>query len=151
MHLFFISLVLFLSFSNHSLETQIPVSRLKSNSVGHRPLRGCCLSNHLKPIYTHIGAMGTADHLTLLRLFLSFFLSFSFLFPCYLLFFFSLFPLTFFPRGRCCTAGAPLLQRFFYEYLNLKTHLDLASVSLSLNRQNGEICHLNNSLHCYHF
>ena len=82
--------------SNSNLEAQIPVSRLKSqpqgsnpclyaqipasrpqfqppgsnkNSIGHRLLRGRCPSHHLTPSYTHLGATGTADHLTLLRLF----------------------------------------------------------------------------------
>ena len=39
-------------------------------SIGHRPFRGRCPTHHLTPTYTHIGATGTADHLTLLRLFL---------------------------------------------------------------------------------
>ena len=54
-----------------------PFRGSNKNSIGHRPLRGRCPSNHLTPTYTHIGATGTADHLTLLRLFtFSAFLSF---------------------------------------------------------------------------
>merc|ERR1712121_624089 len=70
--------------SNPSLEAQIPASRPKSQprgsnsslelqnllSIGHRLLRGRCPSHHHTPTYTHIAATGTADHLTLLRLFL---------------------------------------------------------------------------------
>ena len=37
-------------------------------SIGHRPLQGRCPSHH-HTTYTHIGATGTTDHLTLLRLF----------------------------------------------------------------------------------
>ena len=68
--------------SNHDLEAQITAQRLKSHylcstsslalqnllSIGHRLLRGRCPSHHHTPTYTHIGATGTADHLTLLRL-----------------------------------------------------------------------------------
>ena len=49
--------------SNLSLEPS------KLLSIGHRPLRGRCPSHHHTSTYTHIGATGTADHLTLLRLF----------------------------------------------------------------------------------
>ena len=38
-------------------------------SIGHRPLRGRCPSHHHTSTDTHVGATGTADHLTLLRLF----------------------------------------------------------------------------------
>ena len=76
--------------SNSSLEAQILVSRLKSQhpgpnpslepkkkiSIGHWPPRGRCPTNHLTPTYTHIGATGTADHLTLLQL-----LFLNFIFP----------------------------------------------------------------------
>ena len=61
--------------SNHHLQAPIPASRPQfqppgsnKNSIGHRLLRGRCPSHHLTPSYTHIGATGTADHLTLLRL-----------------------------------------------------------------------------------
>ena len=37
--------------------------------IGHRPLQGRCPSHHLIPTYTNLGASGTADHVTLLRLF----------------------------------------------------------------------------------
>ena len=49
--------------SYHGLNTQNLLS------IGHRPLRGHCPSHHHTLTYTHIGAKGTADHLTLLRLF----------------------------------------------------------------------------------
>ena len=55
--------------SNRALS---PISQLfqsEKNSIGHRLLRGCCPSHHHTPTYTHIGAMDTANHLTLLRLF----------------------------------------------------------------------------------
>ena len=54
--------------SNRALS---PISQLfqsEKNSIGHRLLRGRCPSNHHTSTYTHIGATGTADHLTLLRL-----------------------------------------------------------------------------------
>ena len=61
--------------SNHSPKAQIPLLMLKFKldtqnllSIGHRPLRGRCPSHHHTSTYTHIGATGTADHLTLLRL-----------------------------------------------------------------------------------
>ena len=41
---------------------------LAQSSIGHRLLQGRCPSHHLTPSYTHIGATGTADHLTLLQL-----------------------------------------------------------------------------------
>ena len=37
--------------------------------VGHRPFRGRCSSHRLILTYTNIGASGTAEHVTLLRLF----------------------------------------------------------------------------------
>ena len=36
--------------------------------MGHRPLQGRCPSHDLIPTYTNLGASGTADHVTLLRL-----------------------------------------------------------------------------------
>ena len=61
--------------SNHSLKAQIPILMLKfkprvSKISKHTSsaLRGRCPSYHHTTIYTHIGAMGTADHLTFLRL-----------------------------------------------------------------------------------
>ena len=36
-------------------------------SIGHRPLRDRCPSNHLMPTYTHLGVTGTTDYLMLLR------------------------------------------------------------------------------------
>ena len=68
--------------SNHSLKAQTAALRLKSHhwclnsilelqnslSIGHRPHWGRCPSYHHTPTYIHIGATGTADHLTLLRL-----------------------------------------------------------------------------------
>ena len=67
-----------------STHSRHPIKRVKSQhqssnpslipqnilSIGHRPLWGRCPSHHHTPTYTHRGAMGTADHLTLLRLFL---------------------------------------------------------------------------------
>ena len=68
--------------ANPHLQAQIPASRPQfqppgsnKNSIGHRLLRGRCPSHHLTPSYTHLGATGTADHLTLLRLFFFFFFS----------------------------------------------------------------------------
>ena len=65
--------------STPHLQAQIPASRPQfqppgsnKNSIGHRLLRGRCPSQHLTPSYTHLGATGTADHLTLLRLFFLF-------------------------------------------------------------------------------
>ena len=77
--------------SNPSLEAQIPASKPKSQprspnpslraqlsafnearnllSIGHWSLLGRCPPYHRTSTYTHIGATGTADHLTLLRLF----------------------------------------------------------------------------------
>ena len=62
--------------SNSSPKAPNPASRPQSqpwgsneNSIGCLPLLGRCPSNHLTPTYTHTGATGTADHLTLLRLF----------------------------------------------------------------------------------
>ena len=36
--------------------------------IGQRPLRGRCPSDHLIPTYNDLGALSTADHVTLLRL-----------------------------------------------------------------------------------
>ena len=60
-------LLLMLTLFRHAIA--IVTAKNYKNSIGHRPLRGRCPSNHHTPTYTHIGATGTADHLTLLRLF----------------------------------------------------------------------------------
>ena len=39
--------------------------------IGHWPLRDRCPSHYLIPTYTNLGASGTADHVTLLRLLFS--------------------------------------------------------------------------------
>ena len=89
--------------SNHSLMAQITALRLKFNPrasklTKHRssaPSGPLPLSpSHIT--YTHIGATGTADHLTLLRLFPSF--PFSFLLLFLPLFLTRFFPLSFVPR-----------------------------------------------------
>ena len=43
--------------------------RGECDSISHRPLWGCCPSHHYTFTSTIMGATGTADHLTLLRLF----------------------------------------------------------------------------------
>ena len=45
------------------------IGRLGPVPKKHRSMASFCPSYHLTPTYTHIGATGTADHLTLLRLF----------------------------------------------------------------------------------
>ena len=40
--------------------------------IGQRPLRGRCPSDHLIPTYNDLGALSTADHVTLLRILIVF-------------------------------------------------------------------------------
>ena len=59
--------------SNPSFKTRILTLRRIENfpiceSIGHWSLWGCCLCHHLNLTYTNLGALGIADHLTLLRL-----------------------------------------------------------------------------------
>ena len=90
-------------------------------SIGHRPLWGHCPTNHLTPTYTHIGATGTADHLTLLRLFL---FSTHFYFNLILIFLFFSF-LTF--STNSALSQIPECSSFFYSsYQNFLLYILLS-------------------------
>ena len=52
------------------MDTWKPEKIVLCGIIGHWPLRGCC-SHHLIPTYSNLGASGTADHVTLLRLFIT--------------------------------------------------------------------------------